>query len=70
MFHGTKDEAGCGRWEPLSWPSPQHDETASQGEKEAGGLKEMVGTGVKFPKCLPDRRQKPLRQMAQLERYS
>lgn len=36
MFHGRKDEAGCGKWEPPSWPCPQRDETAWQGETEAG----------------------------------
>lgn len=35
MLHGTKDEAGCGRWEPPSWPYPQHDERVWRGETEA-----------------------------------
>lgn len=49
MFHGRKDEAGCGRWEPPSWPYPQHDERVWRGETEAEKQKQMVGVSVISP---------------------
>lgn len=62
MFHGRKGGAGCGRWEPPSWPYPRHDETALQGETGAEELNQMAGVRVKFPKYSSDRRQKSLHQ--------
>lgn len=47
MFHGRKDEAGCGRWEPPSWPYPQHDERKWRGETEAEKQNQMVRVRLK-----------------------